>query len=98
MNERFFRVGAGELKFGTSEWRKGNQPIEAAPIQRDTSVPLEVAAEAHKQYCNEYGSAQTLQRINERGGFGAAELALLLYARIKKLEHRIYQLRGQHRG
>lgn len=48
-------------------------------------MPLVVAEEAHKEYAAQ-GYSQSLARLNERGGFGAAELAILLYQRIKRLE------------
>ena len=84
---------------GGSIWTKDGKTVQAAPIQNnDETVPLEIAAEAHKEYCKQYGAAQTLPQINERGGFGVAELAIMLLSRIRHLEKRIYQLRGQHRG
>ncbi len=52
---------------------------------REGEVPLVVAEEAHKEYAAQ-GYSQSLARLNERGGFGAAELAILLYQRIKRLE------------
>jgi hypothetical protein len=59
-----------------------------APIQtrQESSVPLVVAEEAYKEYAARFGSNQSLKRLNERGGFGASELAILLYHRIKRLE------------
>jgi hypothetical protein len=45
-----------------------------------------VAAEAYKEYAAQYGTGQSLARLNERGGFGWSELAILLYERIKRLE------------
>ena len=60
-------------------WRDGAyKPVEEAPVQAENSVPMEVAAEAFKEYSARYGG-QTLKRLCERGGFGAAEMALLLY-------------------
>jgi hypothetical protein len=52
----------------------------------DRTVPLEVAEEAYKEYSRRYGTSQSLDRIRERGGFGAAEIATLLFDRIKRLQ------------
>lgn len=71
-------------------WRdeRFNVPVVTAPIQtaREKEVPWDVAAEAYKEYSAQHGSEQTLERLCERGGFGASELAILLYERIKRLE------------
>lgn len=71
-------------------WRdeRFNVPMETAPIQvrGEGEVPLDVAVEAYKEYAAQYGTSQSLARLNERGGFGAAELAILLYERCKRLE------------
>jgi len=70
-------------------WNAGDpkKPIPTAPIQNHcTEVPLVVAEEAYKEYAVQFGSSQSLKRLNERGGFAASELAILLYERIKRLE------------
>lgn len=71
-------------------WRdeRFNVPMVTAPIQtaRETDVPWDVAAEAYKEYAAQHGTEQSLERLCERGGFGASELAILLYERIKRIE------------
>jgi hypothetical protein len=70
-------------------WQKDGKPIAIFPVQAirsDRSVPREVAEEAYKEYAEQYGSSQTLDRLGERGGFGASEIAILLFERIKRLE------------
>lgn len=76
-----------EFRNINGQWRDGNGlPIETFPMQvRDDTVPLVVAEEAYKEYAAQYGKSQSLQRIGERGGFGAAEIAILLYERCKRL-------------
>lgn len=66
----------------------GQWNVESFPIQTQTkTVPLVVAEEAYKEYAEQHGTEQSLTRLGERGGFGAAELAILLFDRIKRLEH-----------
>jgi hypothetical protein len=36
-----------------------------------------------------FGNSQTLERLQERGGFDIVELATFLYMRIKRLEDKI---------
>ena len=70
-------------------WKKNGKPVEISPIQSrkcDDSVPRIVAEEAYKEYQDLYGPHQSLERLEERGGFGSAELALLLFLRIERLE------------
>lgn len=58
-----------------------------APMQKSgTTIPMKIAEEAYKEYAAQFGTSQSLARLNERGGFGAEELAILLYERIKRLE------------
>jgi hypothetical protein len=45
--------------------------------------------EAYKEYCQMFGNSQTLERLQERGGFDIVELAIFLYMRIKRLEDKI---------
>jgi hypothetical protein len=77
-------------KFTPSSFMRTNGVwnCQAAPMQtaHDTEVPLAVAAEGWKEYAAQGHGCQSLARINERGGFGASELAILLYDRIKRLE------------
>lgn len=80
------------------QWTDGaGRPIETAPLQNYAlyarsahsgtrpGIPLEVAQEAYKEYASQYGTSQSLQRLNERGGFDATELAILLFERIQRL-------------
>lgn len=63
------------------------RPIDTAPIQNDVKdIPLEISHEAYKEYKEQFGNEQTLERLNHRGGFGTGELAQLLFDRIKRLE------------
>lgn len=67
----------------------GSRPIETFPVQvnrLDDTVPLVVAQEAYKEYAALYGIDQSLETLGSRGGFGASELANLLYQRIKRIE------------
>jgi hypothetical protein len=65
-------------------------PAETAPVQLvpriDARVPVEIAQEAYKEYAAQHGTSQSFERLCERGGFSATELAILLYERIKRLE------------
>lgn len=79
-------------------WQSGNGvPLKTAPIQTGTerSVPWDVSAEAWKEYADQGHGSQSHERICERAGFGAAELAILLYERIKRLEHTLGKGVGQ---
>jgi hypothetical protein len=70
-------------------WKANGQDVPVFPIQ-DTrgqaAVPLPVAEEAYKEYVAQYGHCQTLTRLAERGGFGAAEIAILLFERCQRLD------------
>ncbi len=71
------------------EWQSNGKKIDTFPIQDtrgDCDVPLVVAEEAYKEYAAQHGARQSLKRLGERGGFGASELAILLYERCKRLE------------
>ena len=77
------------LKFN-KKWQESNgAPMEVFPIQ-DTrgpdAVPMEVAEEAYKEYAAQFGTSQSLKRMGERGGFGATEIAVLLFQRIKRIQ------------
>jgi hypothetical protein len=68
-------------------WRDSNgEVIECAPLQPSRSIPLFVAEEGYKEYVEQFSNSQDLNCLNQRGGFGAAELCILLYYRIKRLE------------
>ena len=42
------------------------------------TIPWWLALEAYQHYSKKFGTSQSLERIAERGGFGHAELLLLL--------------------
>lgn len=71
-------------------WKDGvyNVALKTAPIQThsEKDVPWDVSAEAWKEYAAQGHGNQSHERICERGGFGASELAILLYERIKRLQ------------
>ncbi len=70
-------------------WVNGSGvPMKAAPMQThsEKGVPWDVSAEAWKEYAAQGHGRQSHERLCERGGFGAAELAILLYERIKRIE------------
>jgi len=67
-------------------------PIQIHPAQTPDSVPWPVAEEAYTEYAAQYGSLQTLERLAERGGFGASEIATLLYERVLRLEAQLQKL------
>lgn len=55
-----------------------------APVQENKAgnVPMEIAEAAYQEYARRYGTSQSLKRLNERAGFGWAELVDLLYSRL----------------
>jgi hypothetical protein len=62
-------------------------PLQAyKPYGRTPGIPVPIAEEAWKEYAAQGHGDQSLARMNERGGFDAAELAILLYERIKRIE------------
>lgn len=58
------------------------------PVQKsiNPTISAEYAEEAYKEYQAQFGSSQSLERLYERGGFSYAEMVMLLYQRIKRLE------------
>jgi hypothetical protein len=77
-------------------WVDGaGRPIPAAPLQayvpygRTPGIPMQVAEEAWKEYDAQGYGSQSLARLNQRGGFEAAELAILLYERIQRLQQQL---------
>ena len=69
------------------KWNVPTLPIQKIqPHTGGGQIPKVVAEEAYKEYAAQYGTSQSLARLCERGGFGAEELAILLYERIKRLE------------
>lgn len=70
-------------------WKDGNDvDLKTAPIQTysEEDVPWDVSAEAWKEYAAQGYGSQSHERLCERGGFSASELAILLYERIKRLQ------------
>ena len=63
-------------------WKKGkdHRPVE---YNKGCSIPWWLAQEAYEYYSKESGSQQSLERLAERGGFGRAELLMLLRREIK---------------
>ncbi|KKN86514.1 hypothetical protein LCGC14_0266900 [marine sediment metagenome] len=61
------------------------------PIQRCydkdefREIDWEIAEIAYKEYKAQYGNSQSLERLAERGGFGAQELVNLLYGYITRM-------------
>lgn len=61
-------------------------PIQAEGLRRKpvphypkmSTIPWWLAEIAYEQYCEKYGSQQSLEQLAERGGFGRAELVSLL--------------------
>lgn len=71
------------------EWPSGKKmPVQIVGIgpPNGRQVHSELVEEAYKEYCEIFGKSQTLERLQERGGFDIVELATLLYMRIKRLE------------
>lgn len=48
--------------------------------ERSGHAPAKVTEKGYEVYSHLYGNKQTLQRLNERGGFGTGELVAFLYA------------------
>lgn len=61
---------------------------EKVPLQSAESRTIDryIAEEAYKEYCDRGQGSQSFERLHERGGFGAIELAYLLYGRIKRIQ------------
>jgi hypothetical protein len=76
------------------DWPSGKkmcvQNIVLAP-PNGRHVHSELVEEAYKEYCHMFGNSQTLERLQERGGFDIVELATFLYMRIKRLEKNIVE-------
>jgi hypothetical protein len=66
-----------------------DNPVRAFKISielADYSIPWQVAEEAFKEYQERFTDMSSLEEVERSGGFGAAELALLLYERVKRVE------------
>lgn len=57
-------------------------------LQQPIQIPWEHAEEAYEEYKARYGADQSLERLAERGGFGAEEIVRLLCWRIQRLKGR----------
>jgi hypothetical protein len=67
----------------------GKWTCPTAPCQGQSErgrIPLILAEEAYEEYAARYGTRQSLKRLNERGGFGIDELAILLFQRIERIK------------
>ena len=49
-------------------------------------IPWGHAEEAYKEYSEQYGTQQSLERLAERQGFGVFEIIDLLVKRIRRIE------------
>ena len=48
--------------------------------RRASKVPAVVAERAYEVYSHLFGTSQSLEKLNQRGGFGTGELIAFLYA------------------
>ena len=69
------------------QWKDYSKDCKTFPLQLESaeSLPKIVAEEAYKEYSARYGRQQSLKRLGERGGFGSAEIAILLFHRIERV-------------
>lgn len=60
-----------------------HQTTRPHPVQaeRQGRIDPAVTARAYEVYSHLYGTGQSLDRLNERGGFSWGELVMFLYAR-----------------
>jgi len=72
------------------QWRDYNKKCQTFPLQPTKDLPRVVAEEAYKEYSTCFGTQQSLDRIGERSGFGAAEIAILLFHRIERLQQELH--------
>lgn len=61
--------------------------MNKVPLQSDGDrhINEDIAREAYKEYVAQFGTGQSFERLHQRGGFGAIELATLLFKRIQRL-------------
>jgi hypothetical protein len=71
--------------------RKMHVQIVGLAPPNGRQVHSELVEEAYKEYCQMFGNSQTLERLQERGGFDIVELATFLYMRIRRLEKNIVE-------
>lgn len=73
----------------------GKWNCPTAPCQKPSQpghIPLKIAEEAYKEYAAQYGTQQSFERLNERGGFSTDEIAILLCERCRRLSRESEQL------
>lgn len=70
------------------QWKDYSKKCETFPLQvvNIRELPKVIAEEAYKEYAKRYGTDQSIKRLGERGGFGAAEIAILLFHRIERIQ------------
>ena len=61
--------------------------MNKVPLQLDGDrhINEDIAREAYKEYVALYGNSQSFERLHVRGGFGAIEIATLLFKRIQRI-------------
>lgn len=72
-----------------TNWRDGaGRSLQTCPVQREehSVLPRELVEEAYREYAAQGHGSQSLERLNERGGFGVGEVLMLLYDRINRLQ------------
>lgn len=72
-----------------SNWRDGagrSLPTYRVQQEAHSSLPCELVEEAYREYADQGHGSQSLERLNERGGFGVGEVLMLLYDRINRLQ------------
>ena len=60
-------------------------------------VDWDIAKIAYTEYALQFGTQQSLERLAERGGFGALEIIVLLVELIKRQGKRFHELRENKR-
>lgn len=72
-----------------ANWRDGaGRALPTYRVQREahSELPRELVEEAYREYADQGHGNQSLERLNERGGFGVGEVLMLLYDRINRLQ------------
>ncbi len=69
--------------------RKRKFPVQEVPL-----IPWELAEEAYIVYASKYGTSQSLERLAQRGGFGAGEMDML-YPKWRPSLQLIERLQGE---
>ena len=60
----------------------------AADGRQRMTLPMPILEQAWKEYDDQGHGGQSLERLNERSGFGILEVVYLLADRCERLEHR----------